>query len=85
MRHETEFKAVSPDELARIGAGHIAYLRQLAGSEITKAFPNLVDIDPDLQVWALFAADGTPIAITDDAGGALSTAFQNNLLPVAVH
>ena len=85
MRHETEFRPISTDELAQIGNGHIAYLRQLAGSEIAEAFPNLVQIDPNVKVWALFGADGTPIAIADDAGGALSTAFQNNLLPVAVH
>lgn len=85
MRHETEFKPVTTDELAQIGAGHIAYMRHLAGREITEAFPDLVDIEPETKVWALFGADGTPIAIADDAGGALSTAFQNDLLPVAVH
>jgi len=85
MRHETEFKAVSTDELARIGEGHIAYMRQLAGREISEAFPNMINIEPDVKVWALFGADGTPLAIADDAGGALSTAFQNNLLTVAVH
>ena len=85
MRHETEFTPITTEELARIGAGHIAYMRELSGQEITEAFPNLVELAPDAKVWALFGADGTPIALADDAGGALSSAFQNNLLPVAVH
>ena len=45
----------------------------------------MINTEPDVKVWALFGADGTPLAIADDAGGALSTAFQNNLLTVAVH
>ena len=85
MRHQTEFTAVSPDDLARMGQGHVAYMRQISGAEIAQAFPGAVDLDPDARVWALFGADGTPLAIADDAGGALSTAFENNLMPVTVH
>ncbi len=85
MRHETGFTAVSPDELARMGEGRVAYMRQISGAEIAEAFPGAVDIDPQAKVWALFGADGTPLAIADDAGGALSTAFQNDLTPVTVH
>ena len=85
MRHETELHAVSPDELARMGQGRVAYMRQISGREIAEAFPGTVEIDPEVSVWALFGADGTPLAIANDAGGALSTAFQNDLTPVAVH
>lgn len=85
MRHETGFPAVSTDELARMGEGRVAYMRRLTGDEIARAFPGTIDIEPEAIVWALFAADGAPLAIADDAGGALSTAFQNDLLPVAVH
>lgn len=85
MRHETGFPAISTDELARMGEGKVAYMRRLTGEDIAQAFPGAVDIEPDATVWALFAADGAPLAIADDAGGALSTAFQNDLVPVAVH
>jgi len=86
MRHETNFpSSVTPDELARMGAGRVAYMRCLTGREIAEAFPGSIEIEPDATVWALFGADGTPLAIADDAGGALSTAFQNDLTPVTVH
>ncbi|MCG6858475.1 MAG: DUF1150 domain-containing protein [Salaquimonas sp.] len=85
MRHETNFPTVSPDELAKLGQGRVAYMRQISGREIAEAFPGTVELDPNATVWALFGADGTPLAIADDAGGALSTAFQNDLTPVTVH
>ena len=85
MRHEKELAAITQQELAAIGQGHIAYMRQLSGKEINEAFPGKVEIDPEAKVWALFGADGTPIMLAGDAGAALQGAFQADLLPVAVH
>ncbi|MEZ5872905.1 MAG: DUF1150 family protein [Nitratireductor sp.] len=85
MRHEPAISVMTADELASLGAGKIAYLRQISGKEIAEAFPNSMEIAPDALVWALFAADGTPLALADDAGGALSMAFTNDLIPVAIH
>jgi hypothetical protein len=85
MRHEKELAAITEQELAAIGQGHIAYMRQLSGKEINEAFPGKVEIDPEARVWALFGADGTPIMLAGDAGAALQGAFQADLLPVAVH
>ena len=85
MRHEKTLAAITPQELAAMGSGHIAYMRQLSGKEINQAFPGKLAIDPDILVWALFAADGTPIVVAGDAGAALQGAFQNDLLTLAVH
>lgn len=85
MRHEKPLAAITPQELAAMGSGHIAYMRQLSGKEINQAFPGKLGIDPDILVWALFAADGTPIVVAGDAGAALQGAFQNDLLTLAVH
>lgn len=76
---------ISEAELATIGSGHIAYLRQITGKEISEAFPNAVQIPPEARVWALFGADGTPLALSDDHGDAIASAFDNDLVPVAVH
>lgn len=76
---------ITQADLAAIGSGHIAYLRQITGKEISKAFPDSVQIPPDARVWALFGADGTPLALADDQGAAISSAFDNDLVPVAVH
>lgn len=85
MRHEKELAAITPQELAAIGAGHIAYMREISGKEMNEAFPGTLQIDPEAKVWALFGADGTPIMLAGDAGSALQGAFQNDLLTVAVH
>ncbi|MGI9400802.1 MAG: DUF1150 family protein [Rhizobiaceae bacterium] len=76
---------ITQAELANIGSGHIAYLRQITGKEIADAFPDAVQIPAEARVWALFGADGTPLALTDDQGAAISSAFDNDLVPVAVH
>jgi hypothetical protein len=76
---------ISEAELATIGSGHIAYLRQITGAEISHAFPNAVKIPPQALVWALFAADGTPLALSDNQGAALASAFENDLVPVSVN
>ncbi len=85
MRHENGFNAISQKELAALGEGHIAYLRQLSGSEINKAFPDRIKVDPDAQLWALFSADGSPILLAGDAGVVLQGAFEKSLFPVAIH
>jgi hypothetical protein len=85
MRTERELVNISQEDLATIGTGHIAYLRQTTGREISEAFPNAVNIAPDTKVWALFAADGTPLALADNEGAALANAFDNDLVAVAVH
>ena len=85
MRHETQFASVTPAELAAIGSGHIAYMRQLSGKQINEAFPSKISIEPEAHVWALFGADGAPIMLAGGASAALAGAFQNDLVPVAVH
>ncbi len=85
MRHEKEFASITPQELAAMGQGHIAYMRELSGKEINEAFPGKIQVDPDARVWALFGADGTPIILAGDAGAAIQGAFQAELVPVAVH
>jgi hypothetical protein len=85
MLAEREIRKISVRDLANIGSGHIAYMRRITGEEITKAFPNTVEIAPTAQVWALFAADGTPLVLSDNKGEALAGAFDNDLVPVAVH
>jgi hypothetical protein len=85
MRHEREIKSITPQELAGLGAGQIAYLRQLSGQEINDAFPGKVSIDPHARLWALFAADGSPIVLAGDSGAALLSAFEQQLVPVAIH
>ena len=85
MYSPRNISAITEAELASVGSGHIAYMRQITGEEILRAFPNSVQIPAEARVWALFAADGTPIALSDSQGAALASAFENNLVAVSVN
>ena len=76
---------VSQADLAHLGEGTIAYLREMGSEELKGKFPGLPDIQPGLRLWALFAADGRPILLSDARERAIAGAFENDLVPVALH
>ena len=47
--------------------------------------PGLPEIAPQTRLWALFAANGQPILLSDERDRALAGAFENDLTPVAMH
>lgn len=72
-------------QLAHLGEGHVAYLREIESDELIGKYPGLPEIAPGLKLWALFAADGRPILLTDARDSAIAGAFQNDLTPVSLH
>ena len=76
---------VTPAELAHIGEGVVAYLREIGSDELKGKFPGLPEIAPGTRLWALFAANGQPILLSDERDRALAGAFENDLTPVAIH
>lgn len=83
---ETENRPVlSQADLAHLGEGTVAYLREMESEDLKGRFPGLPDIQPGLKLWALFAADGRPILLSDERDRALAGAFENHLVPVALH
>jgi hypothetical protein len=76
---------VTKDQLAHIGEGVVAYLREMPSEELKGKFPGLPEIAPGTRLWALFAANGDPILLSDARDRALAGAFENDLTPVAVH
>ncbi len=77
--------AVTEMDLATLGEGNLAYLRQMTSDEMRARFPSARSIQPGLDLWALFAADGTPLAVSDDRGSILASAFENELQTVSIH
>ena len=77
--------AVTQDELAHIGEGTVAYLREFDSAELKARFPNAPDMAPGTRLWAVFAANGAPILLADAHASALAGAMQNDLTPVSVH
>jgi hypothetical protein len=83
---DTENRPVlSQADLAHLGEGTVAYLREMESEDLKGKFPGLPDIQPGLKLWALFAADGRPILLSDERDRALAGALENHLVPVALH
>ncbi|SKA03121.1 DUF1150 family protein [Consotaella salsifontis] len=76
---------LTPTELAALGEGDLAYLRQMSSDDIRAKFPAARSIQPGLRLWALFSADGTPLAVSDDRGSILASASENELMTVSLH
>jgi hypothetical protein len=77
--------AISQLELARLGGGHVAYIKTLTADEAQRMFPAVQELPSGINLYALHAADGTPIALTDTKQAALSHAMDGELLIAAIH
>jgi hypothetical protein len=75
----------TPEMLAALGAGHVAYVKPIMSEDAVKLYPQLGEVRPGLKLFTLNAADGTPIMIADSAEGAVASAWQNELVPVSLH
>ena len=76
---------VSAESLATLGEGHIAYVKQIRSEDVPGLFPQAPKIAPGLKLFALHAADGTPIMLTDSREAAIANAWSNELQAVSVH
>jgi hypothetical protein len=76
---------ISPEALAHLGDGQIAYIRTIRSEDVPAMFPQAPEIAPGLQLFALLAADGTPIMVTDSREAAIANAWSNELQTLSVH
>ena len=76
---------MSQFELAKLGGGHVAYLKILSADDAKRIFPAIEGLPAGVSLYALHAADGTPIALTDTRQAALSHAFEGELVVASVH
>jgi hypothetical protein len=76
---------VSLEALEHLGEGHIAYVKQIRSEDVPDLFPQAPKIAPGLKLFALHAADGTPIMLTDSREAAIANAWSNELQAVSVH
>ena len=76
---------VTPEALAHLGEGHIAYVKQIRSEDVPGLFPQAPQIAPGLKLFALHSADGTPIMLTDTREAALANAWQHDLVTLSLH
>ncbi len=78
-------RSMSVKELSDLGNRKVAYIRPMLSQEVMAKFPDVEGLEPGLKLWALFSASGDPLAISDEASGVLSNAFELELRPVSLH
>jgi Uncharacterized small protein len=76
---------MSQIELARLGGGHVAYIKILSAEDAKHLFPAVEGVPPGISLYALHGADGTPIALTDSRQAALGHAMDGDLTIASVH
>jgi hypothetical protein len=81
----TTHPAITQDALAQLGDGRLAYVKPIRSEDVANMFPQAPQIAPGRMLFALHAADGTPIMLTDSREAALASAWSNELEPVSLH
>lgn len=76
---------MTDEEFADLGAGEWAYIKTLTSEEAQEAFPSVDDLPDGVALFALLAADGTPLVLTDDEGTAISHAMGDDLELAQLH
>jgi hypothetical protein len=87
-RTTPERPAVSIPELARLGGGRIAYIKIVRPEEAERLYPQaegLEKLPKTMDLFALNAADGTPLALTDSLSAAIGHAMEDELDVAGVH
>ena len=76
---------MSTEDFARLGGGHVAYIRTMRSDVAVRLFPALRGIPEGIDLYALVGADGVPLTLSDSRDAALANALQNDLQPVSLH
>ncbi len=63
---------MSRRELAQLGDGEVAYIKQLDPEVAEKLFPALQATPKGIDLFAVLGADGTPLALTDSRNAAIA-------------
>jgi len=82
-----DMREISAEALAHLGDGRIAYVKAIRSEDIPALFPQVKvpEIEAGVQLFALHAADGTPMMLTDSREAAVANAWSQELETVSVH
>jgi hypothetical protein len=76
---------MSEQAFAILGGGKIAYVKAVRSEDLHKLYPQAPEMEPGMHLFALHAADGTPILVTDTREAAIANAMTHELETVSVH
>lgn len=83
--HGDQTTLITELELARLGDGQVAYIKSMTSAEARRMFPSIKGLPRGIDLYALHAADGTPIALTDSRQAAVGHALDGELEIASVH
>jgi hypothetical protein len=81
----SEKTPMTNEVFAGLGGGRIAYVRALNADQARGLFPSLPAVAPGLELWALLAADGSPIMLADSREAVVMNARENELETMSLH
>ena len=78
---------ITPEALAHLGDGRIAYVKAIRSEDVAALFPQMQvpKLAPGVKLFALHAADGTPIMLPDSREAAVANAWSHELHTLSVH
>ena len=82
---EAGHTVMTPQAFAILGGGKIAYVKSIRSEDVHSLYPEAPEMQPGLALFALHAADGTPIMVTDSREAAVANALSHELVTVSVH
>jgi hypothetical protein len=77
--------AISVEALRGLGAPKMVYIREVAAADVQDEIEGIEDLDADATLFAVHAADGTPMALVDEREAAFAAAREYDYEPVSVH
>ena len=87
MNHQVEDNKplMTSQAFAVLGGGKIAYVKQVRSEDVHSLYPQAPELEPGMHLFALHAADGTPILVMDSREAAVANALTHELETVSVH
>jgi hypothetical protein len=76
---------VSPEELAKLGGGDWAYIREIGDAEARQLIGRQAELAPGTRLFCLYDAEGNAVSISGTREDAVGSAFEHELLPMSVH
>jgi hypothetical protein len=76
---------MSAQAFAVLGGGKLAYVKTIRSEDVHTLYPQAPELEAGRQLFALHAADGSPILVTDSREAAVANALTHELETVSVH
>lgn len=76
---------LSPEAFAVLGGSQVAYVKEIRSEDVAALYPQAPALAPGQRIFALHAADGTPIVLAESRQTAINDALDQRLEVMSVH